>query len=127
MATQPLATFTASETASLRDLRHHMVSELAAAGVSADRIDEVVVMASELVANVLGHTESAANVTVTAGPERLRVVVADDSSSLPVLRPVDPLVAGGHGLRIVDVIADEWGTVSHPGDGKEVWFTRRLQ
>lgn len=127
MATQPLATFTASAAAELRELRHQMVSELYAVGMSAERIDEVVVMASELVANVLGHTGSAANVTVTAERERLRVGVADDSNSLPVLRPADPLVVGGNGLRIVDVLADDWGTIAHPGDGKEVWFTRRLQ
>jgi len=44
----------------------------------------------------------------------------------PVLRPAEPSAVGGNGLRIVDVLADDWGTIAHPGDGKEVWFTRRL-
>lgn len=126
MLNQPLASYTAKNPSELRQLRHGLVSSLHEAGISPDRIDEVVVMASELVANVLSHTTSAANVTVTAEPERLRVAVADESSELPVLRPAEPLVVGGNGLRIVDVIADDWGTISHADDGKEVWFTRRL-
>lgn len=126
MTDQQLASYTARTAAELRELRHGLVSSLYDAGMAADRIDEVVVMASELVANVLGHTDSAANVTVTAEPEHLRVAVADSSADLPVLRPADPRRLGGNGLRIVDVVADDWGTINHPDNGKEVWFTRRL-
>jgi len=119
------AVYTASTLGDIGTVRHDLVSDLLAIGMSAARIDDAVVVASELIANVLVHTTSTASVTVTAEAERLCVGVADDSSEMPDLQPADPARVGGNGLRIVDDFAEAWGATPVPDHGKIVWFTVR--
>lgn len=126
MAVEEISTYTASTPTDIRTVRHGLRHQLCALGMSDERIDEAVIITSELVANVLGHTESVALVTVATEAERLRVAVADRSSLLPVLRPVDPARVGGNGLRIVDDFAETWGATAVPDEGKLVWFTVRI-
>ena len=86
-----------------------------------DRLEQILVMASELVANVIVHTGSAARLEVRDEGGRIRVEVGDDDPRLPVVQPVDPLRVGGNGLLIVSALAAEWGA-DPDGDGKVVWF-----
>lgn len=91
--------------------------------LDASRLSDALVMVTELVANVLTHTASEARIVVQVTDDAVCVFVHDDDEhSQPTMRPVDPTRVGGNGLRIVDSLADTWGTIDHPGDGKSVWF-----
>jgi len=90
------------------------------------RLDDIVLLASEITSNAVRHTASgdggSFDVTVSffAAGDCVRVEVADQgSASEPRMTGEDDL--GGRGLRIVEVLADRWG---HAGDelGRVVWF-----
>lgn len=97
------------------------------------RIDDVLTLASEITSNAVRHTASGeggyfeVTVAVCAARSRVRIEVADQGgSSAPIPAAADDaddprLPAGGRGLLIVDVLADQWG---HDGDGqgRVVWF-----
>lgn len=95
------------------------------------RIDDVLVLASEIASNAVRHTASGedgqfdVSVAVFAAGLAVRVAVADQGgASEPVMASSaddDGMPIGGRGLRIVDVLADRWG---HRGDdlGRLVWF-----
>ncbi|MCU1452955.1 MAG: putative regulatory protein [Acidimicrobiales bacterium] len=87
------------------------------------RIEEALLMASELVTNVVEHTSSEPEVTVTQTADSVRVEVSDEDPGTPVVQPANPTRVGGNGLRIVDRWSDTWGVTSRPGDGKVVWFS----
>lgn len=77
---------------------------------------------SEIVTNALIHTRHGAVVTVTAGPEKVRVEVRDFMSDAP--RPYVPNAddgTHGRGLVLVRSLADAWG-VTAQALGKVVWF-----
>ena len=80
-------------------------------------IDDVVLAASELVTNVVRHTGTG-GVSMYDGPT-LRVEVHDPDRTPPSLQPQRG-VHGGFGLRIVDSLADAWGSFPTP-TGKVVW------
>lgn len=90
-----------------------------------EQVDSAVLMVSEMVANVLVHTDGDAAVSAeTAGEpggRRLRVEVADASDELPHRRKPGELASSGRGLLLMEVLADRWG-VDPSGDGKTIWF-----
>jgi anti-sigma regulatory factor (Ser/Thr protein kinase) len=101
----------------------HMVDELLRAWrVPHDRQDAALLV-TELVANVVDHSQSEANFTLelTFSDGWLRVSVADGSSVQPVLRELSQDRSRGRGLFLVQAIADRWGSEEHHG-GKRVWF-----
>src|SRR6478672_3311319 len=79
-------------------------------------------MVSELVGNAIMHAATPISVTVRCTPERTVVEVHDGSPVMPELRGHEPLRPGGHGLRIVEALAQRWGVRSCADDGKTVWF-----
>jgi hypothetical protein len=103
--------------------------------------DDATLLVSELVTNVVRHvtgevamrvevaltapapTRSALTFPARALPALtgpgLQVAVVDSSAARPVLRTPGP--HGGHGLGLVAVVADRWGSEDH-GAGKRVWF-----
>jgi anti-sigma regulatory factor (Ser/Thr protein kinase) len=82
--------------------------------------EDVELLVSELVANVVRHAGTTASLRFSDTGDRIRVEVEDGSTSRPV--PVsEPGVAGGYGLRIVDALADSWG-IELTDAGKVVWF-----
>jgi len=86
---------------------------------------DVVLVASELVTNVVRHTEHGGRVRAwNADPVRLEV--HDTSSSPPLVVAMTDTQPGGRGLRIIDAICSSWGTTIVP-TGKVVWaeFDRR--
>ncbi|MCF2527926.1 ATP-binding protein [Yinghuangia soli] len=93
----------------------------------ADLIDDTEVIVSELVGNVLRHTDSShLAVSLRVQPEgtargTLLGSVADCSPKLPGMRTADEGEEDGRGLSIVDRLAKEWGARG-TGCGKEVWF-----
>ncbi|MEV5408943.1 ATP-binding protein [Thermopolyspora sp. NPDC052614] len=94
-------------------------------------VEDAVLLVSELVGNAVRHSDSGrlpdGTVRVTLSAPRadlVRVEVCDDGSAADDLRPrlnADQDSEGGRGLRLVDLLADKWG--SHVQDhGRVVWF-----
>ncbi|MFK0288997.1 SpoIIE family protein phosphatase [Streptomyces sp. NPDC090442] len=90
-----------------------------------DQVDSAVLLVSEIVTNVLMHTDGdallVAEVSGERGSRRLRVEVADASDELPHRRRPGELASSGRGLVLLELLAGEWG-VDPRGDGKSTWF-----
>ncbi|MGH9076036.1 MAG: ATP-binding protein [Acidimicrobiales bacterium] len=83
-------------------------------------------LVSELTTNAVLHAGTDIDVVVAITGTRLRVEVGDASTVAPTLRPpVGAPTGTGHGLSIVDALADDWG-VAAGGGGKLVWFELTL-
>ena len=85
---------------------------------------------SEVVTNAVIHPDPALGgsvaLRITAYADRVRVEVSDAGSGFDVssLRP-RPREAGGHGLIVVDGLANRWGTSRRDDEGVDgfcVWF-----
>jgi anti-sigma regulatory factor (Ser/Thr protein kinase) len=92
-----------------------------------DRRDDAVLMTSELVTNAVLHTNSrrpggTVMITVLESAGGVRVEVADSGSELtaPVVR-AEEFAADGHGLFLVQSLADQWGYLRDE-TGTTVWF-----
>ena len=82
--------------------------------------DAVTLTASELVTNVVRHTDGS-GVMQAWDPKPdvpLRLEVEDHDPMLPAI--ADAPVVGGLGLVVIDKVADAWG-VDPTTDGKVVW------
>ncbi|GGY42715.1 ATP-binding SpoIIE family protein phosphatase [Streptomyces omiyaensis] len=90
-----------------------------------DQLDSAVLMVSEMVTNVLVHTDGDALLTaeVACGDQgrRLRVEVSDASDELPHKRHPGEMASSGRGLVLMEMLADVWG-VEPRGEGKTIWF-----
>jgi anti-sigma regulatory factor (Ser/Thr protein kinase) len=91
------------------------------------RRDDAVLMTSELVTNAVLHTNSRqpdgmVMVTVLDSAGGVRIEVADSGSELtaPMVR-ADVFTADGHGLFLVQSLADQWGYLRNES-GTTVWF-----
>jgi anti-sigma regulatory factor (Ser/Thr protein kinase) len=85
----------------------------------ADRVDEAVLVVSELVTNAITHARTPFEVVLSLFDHRVRFAVTDDSTEPPV--PVTrPGRGGGFGLALVEQLTDAWGYDVHPA-GKTVW------
>ncbi|MBB1242417.1 SpoIIE family protein phosphatase, partial [Streptomyces durbertensis] len=95
---------------------------------AAAAVDGAVLMLSEILTNVLIHTEDdalmVAEVTGQPGSRRLRVEVSDHSDELPHRRDPGELASSGRGLVLMDLLAGGWG-VDPRGEGKVIWFEMR--
>ncbi|MFJ4439765.1 SpoIIE family protein phosphatase [Streptomyces sp. NPDC088923] len=104
----------------LRDLLHDWPER--------EQVDSAVLMCSEMLTNVLVHTEGdallIASVTGPPGARRMRVEVIDDDDTLPHRRDPGELASSGRGLVLMELLADDWG-VSPRGEGKSIWFELR--
>ncbi|WP_406331461.1 SpoIIE family protein phosphatase [Streptomyces sp. NBC_00203] len=101
----------------LRELLHDWASE--------DQLDSAVLLVSEMVTNVLVHTDAdallVAEVTGEPGERRMKVEVTDASDDLPHRRHPGELASSGRGLVFMELLADAWG-VDPRGEGKSIWF-----
>ncbi|MFD9327284.1 SpoIIE family protein phosphatase [Streptomyces sp. NPDC060065] len=101
----------------VRELLHDWASE--------DQLDSAVLLVSEMMTNVLVHTDAdallVAEVTGENGKRRMRVEVTDASDDLPHKRHPGELASSGRGLVLVELLADLWG-VDPRGEGKSIWF-----
>ena len=83
--------------------------------------DDAVLIATELVANVVDHARTACVVTISRDDTRLRIDVADSCPcTMPGPQPVNTTALRGRGLQVVAGISAEWGVRDIPG-GKSVW------
>lgn len=74
-------------------------------------------MVSELVTNAVRYAGGTVGLTLVFDARRLRILVGDDSRARPVLHPT---AVSGHGLVVVQELAESWGVVTCP-TGKQVW------
>lgn len=90
-----------------------------------EQIDSAELMVSEMLTNVLVHTDGDALLVAEArgklGDRRLRVEVSDTSDELPHRRRPGELASNGRGLVLMEALADTWG-VDPRGEGKSIWF-----
>jgi len=96
-------------------------------GDSDPAAETVMLLVSELVTNAIVHSQSGApggTVTVALCPVSSGVLVQvrdDGGSSEPCLAEIGTGGAEhGFGLRLVDALADSWGTISGP-DSRVTW------
>jgi serine phosphatase RsbU (regulator of sigma subunit)/anti-sigma regulatory factor (Ser/Thr protein kinase) len=101
----------------LRDLLHDWPSE--------EQLDAAVLLLSEMLTNVLVHTDAdallVAEVTGEPGERRIRVEVTDHGDDLPHKRRPGEMASSGRGLMLVEMLADAWG-VAPRGEGKSIWY-----
>ncbi|WP_138758978.1 ATP-binding protein [Modestobacter altitudinis] len=100
-----------------------MVGELLTAWVSPHDRQDVELLVTELVANVVDHAgaESVLTLEVSLSETWLRISVTDGSAIRPVVQELDHTAPRGRGMQIVEAIADRWGAEDHHG-GKRVWL-----
>ena len=110
------------EVSAVREARRFLERALTEAGVSDDKIDDAVLLTSEVVTNAVVHAATTAELRVSVDSSSVRVEVADGSARPAERRVFDFLSASGRGLSIVATVAADWGVETIPGDGKYVWF-----
>jgi anti-sigma regulatory factor (Ser/Thr protein kinase) len=98
--------FTRSTLAAWRGGEHH------------GKVEDIVLVVSELVTNALLHGHGTPLVRLLAGGDHVRVEVCDDSPLLPVSPRLTP--TSGLGLRVVEQVSSAWGA-SRRDRGKVVW------
>ncbi|MGW3170753.1 SpoIIE family protein phosphatase [Streptomyces sp. NPDC001153] len=108
----------------ISETRRHL-RELLHDWASPEQVDSAVLLVSEMVTNVLVHTDAdallLAEVTGEAGARGLRVEVTDAGDDLPHRRRPGELASSGRGLMLIELLADAWG-VDPRGEGKSIWF-----
>ncbi len=99
----------------------------ACVGLPRDLVDIALLLTSELVTNAVKYGGDRIILTVRDEPEVVTVEVYDDGPRTPRLATGAPQAEGGRGLRLVERLADDWGTFGARSDrpGKSVWFTLR--
>ena len=103
----------------------NLVSEVLDPVVTPTTVADAVLLTSELVTNVMMHTDDACTLALTFDPSVgvVRVEVSDSSPQLPPTVTSAPSRdrIGGFGLELVTRLATEWG---HELDShrKTVWF-----
>jgi hypothetical protein len=103
----------------LRDVRDWVASVLSEHPLGSERVVAAVLVASELVANVVRHGESETVVVdVFAGVDELRVAVTADAGG------VVHFGASGAGRRLIDKVARSWSVVEHASGETVVVFVR---
>lgn len=106
-------------TQSVRDVRAQS-RRLLDGRVSAELLDDVVLIVSELATNAVLHAGGAYSVRVSVEAGEVLVAVTDSSRREPVSGPDHPTIASGRGLHIVESVSRSWGCEAHR-PGKTVW------
>ena len=105
-------------------VRRCLADDLDAHGIARERIEEILVVASELVGNAIRHTGAVRSepLEVTWDVDAAGVTVRVGDSSCDELKPRTPTTeeSGGRGLAIVAAMSDDWG-VQWRDRGKQVW------
>jgi anti-sigma regulatory factor (Ser/Thr protein kinase) len=107
-------------TEAARDARQAVRSLLGS--THGDLAADAELVVSELVTNVVRHTENGGTVRARRTAEGVRVEVSDSDRRQPVLGGGRAdTTDGGRGLRVVDHVASAWGVEPLQPAGKTVW------
>ncbi len=106
--------------------RRRIRGELADAGVAPPVLDDVEVVASELLGNAVRHARAIAGGVLLLGwrieDGEVTVRVTDGGSGRTVERREAGLLSdSGRGLHIIEKLASSWGVVDHAGGLRTVW------
>jgi anti-sigma regulatory factor (Ser/Thr protein kinase) len=116
--------------ASAATVRRRIAAELAANGVAPALIEDVVLVASELVTNAVQHAETlpGGRLVVAWEIDRQGVVVrvsdGGGAGDHPHVRHPDVRETSGRGLALVEALASRWGVISGES-GRTVWASLR--
>ena len=85
-------------------------------------LDDVELIASELVANAAATgPRSLVLQLYYDGRASVVITVSDPDPAMPVLRPMDLLAEQGRGLQIIAALSTAWGSTPRRPVGKTVW------
>ena len=105
-------------TAAPREARQRVRAQIAAR----ERVEDAILLVSELVTNAVKYAPEEGEIRLILGHDgdTMRVTVHDPGlGPLPEMRAEDDPEPGGHGLRLVDAVADRWGVER---GSTRVWF-----
>jgi serine phosphatase RsbU (regulator of sigma subunit)/anti-sigma regulatory factor (Ser/Thr protein kinase) len=105
--------------AAVRVARAFVEREALARG-AASIVDDVALVAAELIANAVQHGTPPVSVTVSGDADLIRVEVRDGNPRPPVRPAVNLSNMTGRGLALIAALAASWG-VEREGAGKLVW------
>ncbi len=84
-------------------------------------VDDLALIAAELIANALQHGTPPIRLAVSGDATLIRVAV-HDGNPLPPVRPTSSTVnMTGRGLMLISALSTAWGVDPVPDDGKTVW------
>jgi anti-sigma regulatory factor (Ser/Thr protein kinase) len=83
-------------------------------------VQDVLLVVTELVDNVVQHTDGGGELHLLRDDDAVWIEVHDHSRVFPQLQRADPRRPGGRGLLLVAAITDRWGSRPTP-TGKLVW------
>jgi anti-sigma regulatory factor (Ser/Thr protein kinase) len=108
--------------------RHLTAQRLEELGVSdAGVLATAELLVSELVSNVIKHTDSRPTLRVTRDDQLVRIEVSDDEpDGVPLEGDVDVEAEHGRGLLLVSALASAWG-YDRGDDGKRIWVELDLR
>jgi anti-sigma regulatory factor (Ser/Thr protein kinase) len=89
--------------------------------IDRDHVEIAAILTDEVVANAIKHGRPPIELRLKGDGGRITISVADNGPGRPVVRDTAPTAESGRGMRIVDVLSDEWGVVPL-APGKRVWF-----
>ena len=90
--------------------------------IPTERVEDVLLLVSEVVTNAVMHAGTAVRVTALAAAGRVLVAVTDDDPGhAPCRVERGAMATSGRGLRLVELLASSWG-VEVGETSKVVWF-----
>jgi anti-sigma regulatory factor (Ser/Thr protein kinase) len=102
------------------EVRHRASTALARWCCPQDRIDDAVLVTSEVVTNAVEHGAGRVLVRLLRRGRYVRIEVQDNSPRPPVPLAIGPAAERGRGLHIVASVASRWGS-RRTKVGKVVW------
>ncbi|MCM4083805.1 ATP-binding protein [Paractinoplanes hotanensis] len=94
--------------------------ELLAGEHTPELIDDLLLIVTELVDNVVQHTAAGGELVLVSHLGTVTIEVLDTSRRMPRVRRPEPHQPGGRGLMLVAALSRAWGSRETPS-GKVVW------
>ncbi|HVT20572.1 MAG TPA: SpoIIE family protein phosphatase [Mycobacteriales bacterium] len=88
---------------------------------AANVVDDVALVAAELIANAIQHGSPPVTVAVSGNSDLIRVEVRDHNPRPPVRPATSATNMTGRGLALISALADNWGVTPGAGGAKTVW------
>nr|WP_297427620.1 ATP-binding protein [uncultured Actinotalea sp.] len=93
-------------------------------GVGPRSLAVVELLASELITNAVKFGgDGDVRVAVRSDGPLLRLEVSDGNRAAPVVDADRPAHLGGHGMKLVETLCEDWGVRHDRTGGKTVWLT----